>query len=108
MQLNIANDYTKCPGGRNISDGENSGEDFREKILVPKYLEAVEKNEKLIVNLDGGYGYGSSFLEEAFGGLVRKLGTIDVSRLQIISNEEPMLVDDVKKYMEDALKGSKK
>jgi hypothetical protein len=28
-------------------------------------------SEKVIVQLDGTLGYGSSFLEEAFGGLVR-------------------------------------
>jgi len=36
--------------------------------LIP----ALKEYEKVIVDLDGTSGYGSSFLEEAFGGLVRK------------------------------------
>jgi len=36
-------------------------------MLIP----ALEQNEEVLVELDGVVGYGSSFLEEAFGGLVR-------------------------------------
>ena len=43
------------------------------EILYPKFLEAIDSKKILTVDLDGGYGYGSSFLEESFGGLVRKL-----------------------------------
>ena len=104
VEIIIARDYTKTPGGRFISEGKYSGEDFREKILKPKYLEAVGNDDKLKVNLDGGYGYGSSFLEESFGGLVRSLNSIDSERIIIISEEEPQLKDDIRKYISDALK----
>ena len=72
MTINIANDYTKSPGGRYITEGEHSGEDFREKILLPAFEKCQKNDEELIINLDGGYGYWSSFLEEAFAGLARK------------------------------------
>lgn len=101
ISINIAQDYTKTPGGRFIKEGEFSGEDFREKLLKPKYEEAIQKGSNLEINLDGGYGYGSSFLEESFGGLVRELGTIDISKIDIVSEEEPQLVIDVKKYITD-------
>ena len=71
--VNIAEDYSKVPGGRYIEDGPFSGQDFRENILLPKFQEAKRQNVILQVNLDGGYGYGSSFLDEAFGGLAREL-----------------------------------
>lgn len=100
--INIAQEYSKTPGGRFIKEGCYSGEDFREKMLIPKYELAYNQNEHLRVILDGGYGYGSSFLEEAFGGLVRKNKDIDISIIEIISDEEPQLVLDVKKYMTDA------
>lgn len=100
--INIAKDYSKTPGGRFKREGKFSGEDFRERILKKIYLQCKEKNEQLIVNLDGGYGYGSSFLEEAFGGLVRCLKNVDLDLFTIISDEEPQLVDDVKCYMQDA------
>lgn len=61
ITINIANEYTKTPGGRFKSEGDFSGEDFRDSILIPKYLEAVKQNQLLCINLDGGYGYGSSF-----------------------------------------------
>lgn len=70
-KLRVA-DYASSPGGRFMSDGDFSGEWFREQILVPALLAAKDKSEKLEVELDGTSGYGSSFLEEAFGGLVRK------------------------------------
>ena len=104
--INVAKDYTKTPGGRHILEGKFSGEDFRINYLQPKYLEAISSNCRLIVNLDGGYGYAPSFLEEAFGGLVRELKLKDdliLSIIQIISEEEPKLIDDVKRYIVDAL-----
>ena len=111
IEINIARDYSKTPGGRYRKDGKFSGEDFRENFLIPKYLMAKESGEQLIINLDGGYGYGSSFLEEAFGGLVRELDNVDIDILAFVSNEEPQLLYDIKKYLEDALttkKGKKK
>ena len=104
MIINIAKDYSKTPGGRFISEGKYSGEDFRKKVLEPAFQESQKKQEKLTVNLDGGYGYGSSFLEEAFGGLARQTRSDRVlCDIIIISDEEPRLIDDIREYMEDAL-----
>ncbi|WP_316181884.1 MULTISPECIES: STAS-like domain-containing protein [unclassified Bradyrhizobium] len=69
--LRIA-DYAPSPGGRFIVDGEYSGEWFRDTVLAPALQSAVEASEALVVVLDGTSGYGSSFLEEAFGGLIRR------------------------------------
>lgn len=66
--INVAKDFSRYPAGRYKQDGPFSGEAFREDFLLP----ALEKNENIIIDLDGTRGYGSSFLEEAFGGLVRK------------------------------------
>lgn len=102
----IATDYSRTPGGRHVSEGMFSGEDFREKILLPKYLQAQRKNCSLIVDLDGGYGYAPSFLEEAFGGLARIVHDQSMpDRIQIISEEEPKLIHDIHKYILDALGG---
>jgi STAS-like domain of unknown function (DUF4325) len=90
-RLRIA-DYASSPGGRFISDGEFSGEWFREQILAPALLAAQDKSEMLKVELDGTSGYGSSFLEEAFGGLVRK-GIADsntLRRVLIIAATSPL------------------
>lgn len=103
MKLDIAKDYTKTPGGRYKKEGKYSGEEFRENYLKNQYETCKKTGEELTVVLDGGYGYGSSFLEEAFGGLARIVKDPDVLKIKIISNEEPRLIDDIRKYMEDAL-----
>jgi len=50
-------------------------------------------------------GYGTSFLEESFGGLIRN-DKIDyneiINRLEIISNEEEYIKEDVYEYIKDA------
>lgn len=68
--INIAKEYTRFPGGRYPEDGKGNGTSFREKFLVP----ILEKDDHAIVILDGVAGYPSSFLDEAFAGLVRKEG----------------------------------
>lgn len=68
ITIRIATDFSRYPAGRNIKDGPYSGELFRKKLLEPN----LPIHEKLVIELDGARGYGSSFLEEAFGGLVRR------------------------------------
>ena len=72
--IEIAKDFSRTPGGRRISDGPFSGELFRDRLLAPALRRARETGERVIVILDGTRGYLSSFLEESFGGLVRKCG----------------------------------
>lgn len=78
--INIAKNFSKFPSGRYKSKGTTSGEEFRERFLAP----AIQKNNHFIVELDGTIGYGSSFLEEAFGGLVRQLGLSPKQLLNIM------------------------
>ena len=71
MLINIAKDFSDTPAGRDFSDGPNSGERFRDELLIPK-LKNATKDHPLVVSIDGLEGYASSFLEEAFGGIIRK------------------------------------
>jgi len=69
--LNIGRDYSSNPSGRFPKDGPNSGERFRMEFLLPK-LQSLAANQKLKIILDDGVtAYGSSFLSEGFGGIVR-------------------------------------
>lgn len=104
MTINIAKEYTETPGARYISDGPYSGEDFRDNILESKYKKCIENKEKLVINFDGGYGYSTGFLEECFGGLVRKgyNGDEMLATMIFISDEEPNLIDDIIEYITDA------
>jgi hypothetical protein len=96
-------DFTETPGSRKISEGPFSGEEYRVSVVEPAFLEAEKNNKKLVVNLDGPLGYGTSFLEEVFGGLARQYGVEKVlSRVDFISEEEPYLIEDIKKYVRQA------
>jgi hypothetical protein len=102
IEINIAKDYSDTPGGRFIKEGPFSGEDFRETLLLPKYILAIDNNETLIVNMDGCFGYPSSFIDEAFGGLAKIYGSSEVLKhIDIISNDEPGLVEKIKKSIKD-------
>lgn len=68
--LRIADDFSRTPAGRYRTDGPRSGECFRDDYLLP----LLRDGKKVVVELDGVEGYGSSFLEEVFGGLVRVHG----------------------------------
>lgn len=98
--LNIAKDFSKFPGPRYKKLGKHSGEEFREKYLV----NAMSAEGKYTIILDGTRGYGSSFLEEAFGGLVR----VGYSQNQVlekftfVSNDEPELIDEIHHYIKSA------
>lgn len=68
----IAKEFTDTPGPRLIIEGPFSGELFLRDVLLPKFKEAVEKKVNLVIDLDGTFGYPPSFLDEAFGGLVKE------------------------------------
>lgn len=69
--LNIGQDFSQDPAGRFRSDGEGSGEAFREDHLKP-CIDSLNDNEKLVIIIDDGIeGYGSSFLVESFASLVK-------------------------------------
>lgn len=69
--INIAEVFSAYPAGRDDNDGPFNGSKFRDHVLAPRLRSAIERSQKLIVSLDGVRSFGSSFLEEAFGGLVR-------------------------------------
>ena len=85
--VSVAKDFSRTPGPRYIRQGSWSGEKFR-KHLVQK----LREYDHLVVDLDGTRGYGSSFLDEAFGGLVRE-GVLSreeaLRRIEIRSEQDP-------------------
>lgn len=104
MTINVAKEFTIHPGPRYPHQGRGSGEEFREKHLKPKFVAALSGKERLIVELDGvEFGYPTSFLEEAFGGLAREFG-IDVVQetLEFRSVAEPMLDVEIRHYIKHA------
>lgn len=90
--IKIATDFSRIPGARYPEEGDYSGQEFRQNVLHPALKKAIEMNVKLIVDLDGTAGLGTSFLEESFGGLIRRDHinyNILKQTLIIISDEDP-------------------
>lgn len=100
MKIKISEEFSPTPGARYRNEGKFSGEEFRDDMLKEKFDEARRLNEKLIVDLDGGYGYPTSFLEEAFGGLSRLYSPAEVMKvLEFVSNDEPSLIEEINHYI---------
>ena len=94
IEIKIAENYSPYPGGRYRKLGKFSGEEFRDDLLI----KALNSGEEVLVILDGTAGYGSSFLEEAFGGLVRR----GFSLSELKSNLKPKAIDtDYETYVEE-------
>ena len=95
--INVAHDFSRYPAGRFENDGPYSGQAFRDQLLYP----LLRSGETVTVELDGVRGYGSSFLEEAFGGLVRKglspQQVIDQLQLQ---SADGSLVEEITEYIQ--------
>ncbi|EGR0055492.1 STAS-like domain-containing protein [Vibrio vulnificus] len=63
-------EFSKEPFGRYPTDGDFHGQRFRNEVLKVKLNQPLI--EDVVVDFTGiSLGVGSSFLEEAFGGLVR-------------------------------------
>lgn len=104
VEIVISRDFSVAPGGRFKKEGPFSGEAFREEFLKPKYDEAIKNKEKLIIDMDGCFGFAPSFLEESFGGLVRiKKDNKILKNIVIKCNDEPGIVKRIEKYIENAL-----
>ena len=105
VRINLAEQFSKYPGPRYIVEGDNSGELFRINFLFPAISEAVKHDQKIILNLDGTKGYGTSFIEEIFGGLIRE-NNIPLSeikkRIEIVAVEEDYLIEDIEQNLQEA------
>jgi STAS-like domain of unknown function (DUF4325) len=109
--ISIASDYSTSPAGRTPADGPFNGQRFRDTVLVPALRDAISQSATLVVNLDGAFSYSSSFLEEAFGGLVRTglFSATEITDHLELRSHDPIyasFVKDAKKYLTDALKAA--
>jgi STAS-like domain of unknown function (DUF4325) len=100
-RISVADDFSKYPGGRYKTDGEFSGERFRDDILVPALVGTVQ----VVVNLNGTLGFGSSFLEEAFGGLIRVSGFTlpEIKEKIILEADSDVIKGTINFYLERAI-----
>jgi hypothetical protein len=94
--LSIAKDFSRMPAGRVKADGRHSGERFREMYLP------LLRRGPLTIDFDGTLGYGSSFLQEAFVGLVQEPG-VDTQNLTLVCTEDESIVTEVWRYVNSTL-----
>lgn len=100
VRINVARQFTRLPGLRYERLGKFSGEEFRNTFL----MKPLKEGKAVIVELDGVRGYGSSFLEEAFGGVVRELNLEldDALRRLKVETSVPSWRLDVDEYIRTA------
>ena len=96
-------DFNETPGAATPEQTPGaSGKEFLEQVLYPEFIKAMAGDCKLIIDMDGAYGYANSFLHYAFHNLV-SLTAMDPyrvwDRLQFISEEEMFLPDQIKDYV---------
>lgn len=100
ITVSVAKDFTRYPAGRYKRNGETSGEAFRERFLE----DPIRQGQTVVVDFDGTVGYGSSFLEEAFGGVVRtlKVPADFVIEHLTLKSSDPSITEEVVEYIQDA------
>lgn len=98
-EIIIRKDFSELPFGRYKTDSPYSAEAFRDEFIVP----ALKNYRMVTVDLSVNCGLASSFLEEVFGGLVRryKYSPEELkSRMNIILPENPSTVHRVWRFIE--------
>lgn len=111
MLIDLAKQFSAYPSGRVPADGSFYGEKFREEFLVPALDEIKDLGEVsavLTVDIDGVRSFGSSFLEEAFGGLIRNTKhdpawAARVLKIKCTQDHLKMYHDSIEVYVQDAL-----
>jgi len=101
VKIDLAADFSAHPFGRYPTHGPVNGERFRKEHLVP----ALQRADTVLVDIDGTTGLSSSFLDEAFAGLIRA-GVLTreafFTRVKIKSQRDPTYVEDIAEYVGEA------
>lgn len=101
----VRTDFSDTPGARYKSDGPNSGELFLELLLTKKFKNAVDGNYKLLIDLDGVWGYPSSFVSGSFGKLSVDNGADKVLKhIEFKSDENSIRLENILKEIKNPKK----
>lgn len=89
-------DFSEFPGGRFIVNGPYSGEEYRTEVLKP----ALESCELVDLDFAGVFVAAPSFLDEAFGAIVKELGPSEFRRrFQFRSDEDPDILKQIERII---------
>lgn len=102
VSLRLA-DWTDAPGGRQRETGPFSGQEYREDIVTPAFMEAHNKDAFLCIDLDGVQGYAASFLDEVFYGLAKEFGAgLVLGTVKLVCNESPETILEIHEFIHEA------
>lgn len=97
--IDFSKDFSRYAWGRYRSDGEFSGQRFREELLRPvldnQILTEIKFTDECIPS--------SGFLEEAFGGLIRDgYSYLHVMTGLRINTDDHSLITEIREYIQEA------
>lgn len=100
-RIDFAADFTRYPGGRYREEGPWTGQRFLEDVLVP----ALKGSDVVTIAMDGAAGFGSSFLDGAFGELGRDPGRyglagVELSRIITVETRDERLREIIRQLLE--------
>lgn len=103
ISINVGEEFYPRPAGRFYEDGSHSGQRFREEFLLPS-INRLAEGEKLHIDFSTVTMAGSSFLEESFGGLIRKRNISKDKLLSIleITSKRQIIIKRIYEYINDA------
>lgn len=96
--LSVAKDFSRFPAGRFKKEHNiYSGEAFRELIVTK-----LKANDTVMVLLNNTMGFGSNWIEEAFGGLVLKdnFTAAELHKKLTIKADDESLVTEAWSYID--------
>jgi len=105
----IATDFSDSPGSRYREDGDYSGQQFLEEILLPAFEKAVKDGYKILIDLDNVWGYPSSFISGSFGKLSEAKGSeLVFKHIEFKSEESEARLEEIIKEIKNPRTHAKK
>ena len=96
MTVEIAKDFSRLPGPRLRTAGRHSGEQFREEHLTPALEDGIRSGQPATIVMSGTeFGCTDAFLDESFGGLVRRHGLEEVRKSLVITGDDLISVHEI-------------
>lgn len=94
--LVIAREFGDSAGARDYDDGNFSGVEFLDRFLRPRFERAVEGGYILKIDIDGFWGWPSSFVSGSFGKLSKEKGKdLLYKHLEFKSDDNPVKITKV-------------
>ena len=91
--LIIAKEFGDTAGARDYDDGDFSGREFYDKLLLNRFLKAKENNYILLIDIDDFWGWPSSFVSGSFGVLSMEYGAdLVLKHLNFKSDRNPLKI----------------